>query len=245
MAFLFAAPVRLHMVYALHRKQLVMPLHSTSMGVQAFSCSSGTDLPVSGINSTFLKEADDRTVWSQQGCHDVVWELELPTRSSQSDADLLSWLLASPVGHSLCHLSKQLVVSPTVVALCQGCQMWRLAGLGMRSYTACTKNLILWGSACQISDQESFRSSVPAHLIHAPCCHIGLSLLNPGPHLLQDKMASVSALDLIITGLMYGSQPQPPCCHCPHQAPVSGPRLNYFKTILRTPLPAYPHHNTY
>lgn len=52
MAFLFAAPVRLHMVYALHRKQLVMPLHSTSMGVQAFSCSSGTVLPVSGTRTS-------------------------------------------------------------------------------------------------------------------------------------------------------------------------------------------------
>lgn len=33
-------------------------------------------------------------------------------------------------------------------------------------------NLILWYSASQISDQESFLSSLSSHLIHAPCCRI-------------------------------------------------------------------------
>lgn len=53
-------------------------------------------------------------------------------------------------------------------------QMWRLVGLGRL-----TKNLLCWGSSCQISDYESFLCSEPSNLLQAPFFHITTILIYP------------------------------------------------------------------
>lgn len=134
---------------------------------------------------------------------------------------LLSWAI-----RQLLRMCSRVSLSP---------QRWRLGGLGKTSYAAWTMYLTRSGSTCQISDLDTFLSSAPSHLVHAPCCCIPIILLVHSSSITEHTSFRISWCLFLPCAFSSEVEERLPTHTRSH---VSQQRLCYLQAFLGSPFSA-------